>query len=278
MRIRQKKEASRAHLSCSVALAAAVALSGCILDDDVDEFEFELPEKTFMLDAAEFGISTATTIQCVPGNQECQAISSGLVCDSQQEVCVLSDEAVFPDIDCSQQDMCGQLGSPVTCDPDLSACVGRVTPQLSSSVNLAEEVPELQEVGNLTFSEVTLKSFYFDVEINSLGVRTPELGVYVAENSVGELEIDEAGEVITEGASRIGTIPPMEIGFTGRKDVVLTQQGRDALKEKIKSPNVPFKLVVAGTVALEPGDDLPDLETGQLKVVVSGIAIAQTSL
>jgi hypothetical protein len=260
-------------------LVASGGLMGCILDEDVDKFDFQLPEKTFTLDAAEFGVSTTTTIECVAGEQECQAISSALVCDAQDGVCVLSDEAVFPDVACSeQQDVCAQFGTQVTCDTELQACIAEVQPQLSASVHLSEEVPELQEVGNLTFAEVTLETFYFDVEINSLGVRTPELGVFVADNSVGELEIDEAGEAVTQGAARIGTIPPMEIGFTGRKDVILTQQGRDALKEKIKSPSVPFKLFVAGPVVLEPGDPLPDLETGQLKVIVSGTATAQTSL
>jgi hypothetical protein len=261
-----------------VAAVLGIGFTGCILSDDVDQFEFQLPEKTYSINAAELGVSTETSIPCTPGEQTCESVDSSLTCDGPKEVCVLSETAVFPTLACGQEDICGHFGNAVFCAQDSGACQAETVIELSTAINLADEVEELKEVGNLNFTKVNLESFYFDVQINSLGVATPELGVYVAQNSVGSLDFDDNYTVTTAGVSRIGTIPSMEADFTGRKDAILTAQGRSVLEDKIKNPEVTFKLFVAGPWVLAPGDPLPDVQAGMLQVVVSGTAVAETEL
>lgn len=250
-------------------ILAFVGLGACILDDDVDDFDFKLPDKSFQVNASELGLSTTTTIQCDPGNDTCGQVDPALVCDSQESVCGLGQTASFPQLQCAQQDVCQEFGGAMYCDAPADACRAEVEFELSAEVNLADEVQELREVGNITITKVTLKSLYVDVEVNTLGVDTPEMGLYIGPQT--------ANSVSDPDVRRVGTIPsfPPE---TQRVDVVLTTEGRTELTERLRTPNAPFKLLVHGTLELGPGDPLPDLWTGQLNVIVSGEATASTAL
>lgn len=250
-------------------LAAFVAVSACILDDDVDDFDFQLPDKTFQVNASELGLSTATSIQCDPANDLCGQVEPALVCDSQLMVCGLDRAASFPELECNQQNVCEEFGSTMRCDTVANACVAEADFELSAEVNLADEVPELQEVGNVTITKVTLKSLYVIVEINTFGVATPEMGVYA-----GPLTVTSVAD---PNVVRVGTIPSFAPGVE-RVDVVLTTDGRQHIEERLRTPNAPFKFFVHGVVELGPGDPLPDLWTGELKVVVKGEATASTAL
>lgn len=254
------------------------ALTSCILNDDVDNFYFQLPEKTYQIDAESLGISTTTEISCDPGDDHCPNINPALICDPDELFCKISEATTFPEIDCSNEDVCMEMGEAFYCDSRYNACSIEAPLQLNTSVHLAEEVEELKEVGNLKFSKVTLESLYFIVEINTLGVESPDLGLYIAENGILELSFDEQGEVITPGCQRIGSIPSVPASFTGQKDAVLTQAGREALSSYLKEPNTPFKLFVAGTVNLIPGAPFPNLDDGQFRVIISGTAVAKTDL
>jgi hypothetical protein len=261
----------------SAVLTSTLFVSSCILSDDVDRFSFALPEKTYQMDTASMGMDTTTEISCDSADDLCPLVDPALVCDPGQNVCVLSDSAVFPTIDCSGEDVCVELGGPFFCDARYDACSVETPIQLSAAVHLSEEVEEIKEVGNLTFTEVTLESLFFTVEVNTLGVESPPMGLYVADNGVLELSFDETGEVITPGVHRVGTLPSVPANFTGRKDAVLTAAGREAISSYIKEPDVPFKLFVAGIVNVSPGQALPN-QDGQFRVVISGTASAETDL
>lgn len=258
-----------------VGLVVALGVhTGCILDDDVDDFDFKLPDKTFQVNGSDLGMSTVTGLPCDPVADTCGQVDPALVCDPQQMACALSDTAVFPAVDCSQQDICDQFGEPVYCDSTLQLCRAQVEFELNALVNLADEVPELREVGNVSITKVTLKSLYIDVQVNTFGVEAPEMGLYVAPQSVTVLV--EGGQ-INDQAHRVGTIPAFAPNVT-HVDVVLTTDGREVLQGYLESPNAPFRLFVYGIMEIAAGDPLPDLWSGQLTVVVSGEATASTAL
>lgn len=266
------------HRFLAPIISASIVLSGCILSDDIDNFYFQLPEKTFFIDTSSLGLSTNTDISCDPNDDQCHLIDPSLSCDSVLATCAISETVSMPSIDCSEEDICMEMGDAFYCDTNHNACGIKAPIQLSTAVHLAEEVEELREVGNLTFAKVSIESLYFTVEVNTLGVESPVLGIYVANNGVLELSFDEDGEVITPGCRRIGSLPSVPAGFTGKKDVILTEPGREALNEYLREPNIPFKLFVAGTVSVAPGQNLPNIEDGQFRVVVSGTALAKTAL
>ena len=259
-------------------LATIFSVSGCILSSDIDHFHFQLPEKTYLFDASSLELGTTTDIACDPAQDHCNSIDPSLSCDPVGQTCVMSETVTMPTIDCSEENICLEMGESFYCDESFNACTIQAPIQLSTAVHLAEEVGELKEIGSLKFAKVSLETLYFIVEVNTLGVDSPALGIYVANNGVLELSFDGNGEVITPGSRRIGSLPSVPAGFTGKKDVILTENGREALNEYLKEPNVPFKLFVAGIVSISPGQHFPNIEDGQFRVLVSGTALAKTAL
>ncbi len=247
--------------------------NGCILADDVDNFDFKLPDKVFEIDVSNLGLSASTSITCSDVADTCATVSEGLVCDKQAGVCVLGEDAVFPSVDCSSQDLCSSFGEAVSCESGY--CRASMPIQLSASVNLAEEVPELKDVGSLSFTDVSLESLYVDVEVNSLGVDIPAMDLYVADNSVSVVEVDADGVVTTPGVAHVGVVPMIPANQVGRYDVVLSDAGRASLTVRMKTPSVPFKFFVVGTIEVGPQDPMPNLDSGHLRAVVSGSASAQ---
>jgi len=253
-------------------LFLSFTLVGCILSKDVDDFDFQLPNKTFELDVSLLGLSTTTSVQCSGPVDTCSQTNAALVCDKQTGYCTLTEDSVFPTIDCSDQDICSSFGEPVHCDG--SVCRAAVPIQLNASVNLADEVPELKDVAGLTFTEVHLKDLYLDVEVNSLGIDLPPMDLYVGPDALNTLALDGNGNVTDMDVSKVGTISVIPVGFTGRQNVNLTDAGRSALTERMKTPAVPFRFFLVAQVAFGPGDPLPDLTAGQMQGVVSGHATA----
>ncbi len=250
-----------------------LSLHGCLLADDVDNFDFKLPDKVFEIDAADLGVSSSTTISCSDAVDTCASVDPGLTCDKQAGVCVLGEDARFPAVDCSGEDVCASFGDAVTCET--GQCHATTAIQLSASVDLAEEVPELKDVGSLSFTKVSLETLYVDVQINSFGIEVPAMDLYVADNSVAQVDLDGSGNVTTQGVFHVGVLPAIPANQTGRFDVILSSDGRASLTDRMKTPSVPFKLFVVGRIEIGPGDPLPDLGSGHLKAVVSGTASAE---
>ncbi|MCD6499123.1 MAG: hypothetical protein J7M25_12605 [Deltaproteobacteria bacterium] len=256
----------------SMPILAMFVLGNCILSKNVDDFDFQLPNKTFEVDVSLLGLSTTTDIQCSGAVDTCSQVNAALVCDKQAGYCTLAQNSTFPNIDCSAQDICQSFGEVVHCDG--SVCRAAVPLQLSASVNLAEEVPELKDVANLTFTEVRLKDLYMDIEVNSLGIDLPPMDLYVGPDALATLTLDGDGNVTDMDVSKVGTIPVTPAGFTGRQEVDMSDAGRHSLTKRMKTPAVPFRFFLVAQIALDPGDPLPDLTAGQVQGVVSGHATA----
>ena len=249
-----------------------VSWSGCILSSDVDNFDFQLPEKVFEFHAEDLGLSTATTLDCSTRADVCGQVAEGLTCDKAQGVCVLAEDAAFPTVDCSSQDVCGDFGPGVQCLQGV--CEVRYDVALTAEVNLAQEVPELKEVGSSRLTDVTLGSLYTDVQTNTLGVDLPALTIYVADVGVTDFEFDDSGNLVTPGVVEVGTLPSIPANQAGHYDVQLTESGKEELRTRLETPDVPFQFVVTGHIELGPGDPLPNLEDGAIRLVVSGTASA----
>lgn len=265
----------RSKIALTALAAASLNLAFCILDEDVDDFSFALPDKTFQVDVSELGISTETSIACQSTADICPSLSSALVCTGPDGVCAMSDSSVFPEISCEQQDICADFGGAFACESTSHTCMARAEVQLSALVHLSEEVPELQEVGSVSFAKVTIESLFIDVEVNTLGIDTQPMDLYLAPESLTSI-FDNGGN-LRENVTRIGTVPTIQPG-TGRVDIALTAEGRTGLTEQLRDPTVPFKFFVYGVMEFFPGDDLPNLVDGQLRIIVSGEAVASTSL
>ncbi len=257
-------------------LLALWTLSSCILSDDVDDFDFQLPQKVFELSASDLGLSSSTTVDCSTQAEVCGQLTSELTCDKTQGVCVLRDDASFPSVDCSgDAQVCSQFGEAVSCVQGhciLTYNVGR-----GADVDLAREVPELKDVGSSRLTKVTLGSLYADVQTNTLGMDLPPFSVYVGDAGTTGLEFDAEGNPTNPGLVKIGVLPSIPAGATGRFEVELTSDGKAELSRRIETPDVPFALLVTAHVELGPGDPLPNLDSGALRVVVSGTATASLS-
>ncbi len=259
-----------------LSLLMIVSLGGCILSDDVDEFDFQLPEKVFELSVSDLGLSSATSLDCSAQAEVCGQVSSELTCDKAQGVCVLRDDASFPTVDCSSDEqVCSQFGEVVSCVE--GRCVLKFDVARGADVDLAREVPELKDVGSSRLTKVTLGSLYADVQTNTLGIDLPPFSVYVADAGTTSLEFDGDGNPTTPGLTKIGVLPSIPAGATGRFDVELTSAGKEELTRRLETPDVPFALFVTAHIELGPGDPLPNLEAGGLRVVVSGTATASLS-
>ena len=135
---------------------------------------------------------------------------------------------------------------------------------LFDTVNLAQEAPELSSVDGQPLIDVELQRVFFDVLENTLTVETPEMGVYVAPETVTSPAVPQA--------LLIGTIPPIPAGMTvTNQDMVLAPDGNANLQMFMSDFSTPFNIIVGTTVEVEADDPVP---SGRLRARIGADASA----
>src|SRR5512139_2687592 len=164
------------------ALLVAALVSGCgLISSDVTNFNLDLPDKKFSIDTMSWMVDPQMAMAAL--DVPCSAPSQ----------CMAAAEAACA-MDCS-----GTCNAAMRCEINMD--VGLHTP-----INLLTEKPELQQINDKSFLEVEIDDVTYLVEVNTLNVATPEIGVHVAPMSV----MDPKDPM----AKKIGIIPPVPPGMT----------------------------------------------------------------
>jgi len=228
---------------CVMALTGAGA--GCgLVDSDIADFSLRLPEKEVTIDTAQWMLPDESRMPDVP----CAGMMT--ICDTTvSEICAAGDE---------------------TCESrcDGQSCDLTVTVALWNEFDLSSEVPELMDIDEQPLATVGVDRIYYSVNENTLNVDSPRLRVYVAPQGVMTPDNSRAQE--------LGAIEPIPPGTTiGEADVLLSDEGRDLLRDYIKAYATPFNIIVATEIGLEAGDPVP---TGRLVAVIKVDAHASPGL
>lgn len=228
-----------------VCLAAALAgAAGCgLIDSDMAQVDLDLAEQRVTLDTADWELTDEGTMPAV----ECA--DTPRVCASEVERW------------CGADDVCMARCGGDTCAVDIVV-------SLWHEVKLAEQVPELEQLGGEPLVDVTVDRVTFTVAENTLNMTTPPLTVAVA----------PFGTIATDGrgAQVVGTIPVIEAGKTaGQTSLELTPDGLAILAERMLDYQTPFNVIVASSVALHAGDEVP---SGRLVAGIRVEARARTGL
>jgi len=223
------------------AVAALATLGGCgLIDSDITQFDLSLPEKEFTVDSNQWEIQgegqSVPEFTCTPSPDPCPALATQL---------------------CTGTDCFAQCG-------DNGACEVFVVVNLFDTVDLAAEAPELSSIDGQPLLEVTLQRVFFDVLENTLTIDTPEMGVYVAPESVTRTQLPQA--------LLIGTIPPVPAGMTiSNQEMTLAPDGNENLQMFMSDFQEPFNIIVGTTIEVEGGEEVP---AGRLRASVGADASA----
>ncbi len=210
-----------------IVLALAAPLLGCgLVDPNITNFDLALPNKTFTIDSANWGLMNAdqlTSQACTVSPDPCAAAA--------EQACAMGA--------CIAQ--CNATS--LTCD--LTLFVSLFTP-----VDLLVEKPELATIQDEPLIDVTIDAITYKVMENSLNVATPEMKVYAA-----PMTVIRAGDPL---AREIGTVPAIPAGMTmGETDVVLSPTGKATLAEFMGDFKTPFNSIVGSNLRVQQGDAVP---------------------
>lgn len=220
----------------ALALVLAASGSGCgLVDTNVADFNLDLPEKQFTVDASTWNVnsSAATT---------------------------------FLTTSCAQMPMlCGQAAASVckaasctgTCDASSKTCVLQLGVSIYNTIDLVTEKPELKTINEQPVIKVSIDRVTYSVRANTLNVDSPAMTIYVAPATV-MLGSDAQ-------AKAIGTIPVVPAGTTvPATEIMFSETGRAELIAAMSNFKVPFNIIVGSTLQVNSASMIPagKLESG----------------
>jgi hypothetical protein len=218
---------------CLGALVAASSACG-LVSSDVADFELNLPDKNFSIDASRWQVDPAQASSLLMMS----CASSPMICSS------------------AAQTAC-KMGCTGSCSTETQKCQLGLEVGLYQPVNLVMEKPELQSINDQPVIKVAIDSLTYDAA-NSLNVATPELGVYVAPISIMDPKSPDA--------SKIGTIAPLEPGATVDKQALaFTADGKARLATFMGTYKTPFNVIVGSSLVVKEGQPVP---SGKLDAVI----------
>jgi hypothetical protein len=216
------------------AVILATLFAGCgLVDSDITNFDLFIRDKAFTVDTEQWelqGVDQLTSTDCS------QAMT----------VCAAAAEQA-----CTEGQCFGQ------CAPE-GTCELRVLVALWEGVDTNMENPELMQVADQPVVDVTIDSIAYQVVENNLNIATPEMTVYAAPSTIMAPGNPEA--------RAIGVIPPVESRtLVPETDIVISDEGRDALADFMGDYMTPFNIIVGTEVVIGDGDPVP---TGKVSAVV----------
>ncbi len=233
----------RTSLRAVGALGAALisgALLGCSLD--ITRLTFDLPKQTYSFDTAMWGnLPPAAAWATVPN----------VPCGSDGDCCNLATAAGFS---CTT--------TPLVCAS--GSCQAQVPESMSSSINLAQQVPTLATFPGHSLLHVSISSITYQVSNNTLNVDVPSMAVYLAPDGVTDLTDSRA--------MLFGTVPAIAAGTTPTGTMQKAPNADAVLEMYTKNISTSFNVIAATTVVIAPGTPIPN---GQLTVIVGGTVSAQ---
>jgi hypothetical protein len=213
-----------------VALCAciAVGLGGCgLIDKNVTDFDLSLPNKTYTVDSASFDIT---------GDPDVVLMMS---CTPASGACELAGDQACPEGQCWGE-----------CSTSTSLCELVIPVHPFTTVNLADEKPELATIDEQSLVDVRIDTITYAVSENTMNRQTPPLVLYVAPANVTS-PMDQA-------AVPVGTIPPVDPGVTiPVTSMEMTTGGRARLVSAMEDFRTPFNVLLATDITLRSGEPVP---------------------
>ncbi|MBP9087596.1 MAG: hypothetical protein KBG15_15850 [Kofleriaceae bacterium] len=218
------------------ALALVLSAGGCgLVDTNVADFNLDLPEKQFTVDASSWNVNANAA-------------------------------STFLTTSCAQMPtLCGQAAASVckaasctgTCDATSKTCVLSLGVSNYNTIDLVTEKPELKTINEQPVIKVTIDRVTYAVRANTLNVDSPEMTIYVAPATV---------MVATDAqAKAIGTIPVVPAGTTlPATEITFSETGRADLIAAMSNFKVPFNIIVGSTLLVKSTTLIPagKLESG----------------
>ncbi len=202
--------------------ASALAVAGCgLIGDDLTTVTVSLPARDFRIDSANWRLPPGN-VPVVPCATDCTALADQI---------------------CTQQNCTAECASN-------QQCQARIPVSLKNDFDLAEDSPSYQQVANLPAVEVTLQSVTFNITENALNLDTPQLSIYFGPTSITS-STDAAAELV-------GTIPPVEAGERGVREVMLSANGQAVVKKYMDDYRTPFRVLVVAFIVVEGGQASPN--------------------
>ena len=209
-----------------------------LIDSDVTNFNLDLPDKQFSVDASGWQVNqtaadTFLNMSCTPGSQN---------------VCMAAAMSACP-MNCSG-------------DCPTNRCVLELHVSAYKGIDLVTEKPELKQIDDRPVISVEIDSVRYTVTANTLNVNTPEMGVYVAPITV----MDPKDPM----AKQIGIIEAVPAGATvAPKDMTYTADGKQILVDTMSAYKNPFNVIVGtstdNAIVIAAGQPVP---TGKLDAVI----------
>jgi len=220
-------------------LLALVVPSCGLIDSDVTNFDLTLPDKQFSVDASGWNV-----------NQMAADTFLNMSCSSAPMICASAATQACP-MNCTGN--CGMTSQKCELQLNVSAYQG---------IDLVMEKPELNQINDKPVIKVTIDSVKYAVNMNTLNVATPEMGVYVAPITV----MDPKDPM----AKKVGIIEPIPAGATiATRDMTYTSNGKQVLIDTMSTYKNPFNVIVGTSVenpiVIKAGQMVP---TGKLDAVI----------
>lgn len=261
----------RLSLLLTICLSFYLNVGGCLIDDSVTDFTFHLPQKNFSVDTGQYTPPTVTTIPCTASPDTCVQLSDDLECGTSS-YCEVVDTSHVPEIPCTTQDNpCSQMGDEFSCNTAAGVCQVTIPFELVTETDLANEVPELEAVGNADFTTVKLEYIRMRVLENTFSAATPPVDIFVAPETTVTLYVPQSDPpTMSPGVQAVGQVPSIPAGVSGQtEEVVLTTGGSAAITEYCRHPEIPFNIFVYSEIVLVGGDPIPQ---GKLVLQVDSAA------
>jgi|SRR6185295_7589554 len=226
---------SKLRLYLGAAIAAVFALSCGLISSDVADFDLNLPDKNFSIDASRWQVN-----------------------EQQARTLLMTSCAAAPNVCNTAAQTACQMGCTGTCSTQTQKCELTLDVSLYQAINLLTEKPELKSINDQPVIKVTIDSVTYDINTNTLNVATPELGVFVAPISIMDPK--------DSGATKIGTIPSIAAGATAAgKQIEFTPDGKAKLIAMMSSYKTPFNVIVGSSIVVKDGQQVP---SGKLDSVI----------
>lgn len=217
-------------------LAVGLWAGGCgLISSDVTNFDLDLPDKTFSVDATGWQVDDNAAQQLLSTS----CMNDTLCSSAAMQACAM---------DCT--------GS---CNMTSHMCQLSLDVSLYRTIDLVTEKPELSSINSEPVIKVTIDSLTYRIPSNTLNVDTPELGVFVAPMLVMDPKDPQA--------KRIGTIKPVAAGTTidAPMDMEFTATGKADLVATMDNYKNPFNVIVGSALVVQSGQPVPQ---GKLDAVV----------
>ncbi len=228
------------RISLRTAGVLGIVLFGCSLA--ITRVTFDLPKQTYSFD-------TKMWVNLPPA-------ATGLA---------------FPSIPCSSDAACCTLGAAVSLDCNTTpltcpagTCEADVPESQSSSINLAQQVPQLATFPGHSLVKVSIASIGYQVTDNTLNVDLPPMAIYLAPDGITDAH--------DASAMLFGTVPAIPAGTNPSGMVQKAPNADEVLQMYTSNVSQTFNVIATTTVVIAAGTPVPD---GHFTVTIAGVVSAQ---